>query len=481
VAGGQVVYVPDDSPPATEVGFFGWEARDYYPHELEPAPAPPPSVVSIERAPFDAILAVHGVDDDGRIASSKQRQFEADRGLGAALSALPVAGPMESTFLQREAALALAWAQFRIDGGDPEIGAMLLRQVGLVPPVTRLWAPACSGADETDRQERDQKESEARSLAAHAQIAALQAGPNRKPCDEGGVCAYLVAPGHPTPERLKHRSPVFLRQLDEEPADYVLADGSRLYIEPAVFGLRPAEDPPHRLFQGSDVLPVPYAIGSRPPPPLTDDAYLRLVKRLPIDTSERPGPWVPMNSATKRMLDDRLANKLRRALGTKLMEHERAVVVRGCLVRPDVAARREFEAIRGEALVRARAVNETQHPRYREHEDAIARKVDRELAGRYESLLADYIRAAGPGYVPWGSLIVSATDEIADVAKDLLDRVRKLLSARGDEPVSSEELAAALGVPVDSKDLYRAAENAGWRKIKARKDGARERVWVPNV
>jgi hypothetical protein len=474
VAGG-VAYVPDLEPAPKILALFGKELREV--DEIVPAVAPltPPPILPMELGLLRAILNADGVDDDGRVASVKY-QVRAENELHADMMKMPAASLLENDLGHREAHEIMAWIAYRENGGDPDRGAFIL---GHAPPVTRLFVPACSAADEAEAEELARKESEAKSDAARARIAATMATPTRKTCGERVVYELHSRPEYVVPawlERAAEGSPNFYGAARATPLtpDCTLPDGTRVFVEPAFAGLIVPECPPYRILQGDDVSPIPHTLANLPVPP-TDAAYFRLTRRLPIDTSERPEPWRQLNSATKQMLTNR-RHLLRRAPPAVAM-HEREVIVRGCLVPPATGARWEFADMREEELAAERVRNLTNPPDCRDTEEEIARTVDQRLTGRYAALLATYVRAAGPGFVPWGSCWVTPTEQAVDVATGFLDKVRDFLFKR-EEPVTSEELAKALGVPVDSPDLFKAAEVAGWVKSRKMFNGERARLWI---
>jgi hypothetical protein len=419
-----------------------------------------PLVAGPGRVLLRAMLEVRGVADDGRVASVRH-QVRAEEGLRHALASIPTADAYaETEFGWRESAVALALIEYRDRGGDPERGALIAGQ----PCPTRLWRPACTAVDELEAAEREAREAQARSEAAVARVHALQASPNKRTCTDRGVIETHVGPGMFPPAWTEGRAP-----------DHTMPDGTRVWIDPEFYGLVAPAAPPYVILQGEDVSPLPYAVATKPTRRATDEDYFRLVRRLAIDTSDRPA-WRPLNSATRRMLDDRMAGLLKAP--PAIQQHERQIVVRGALVRPDVAARRELDAIREQLLDGARKLQLTMPRQHRDSEEELRASVERQLAGRYESFLADYVRAAGPGYVAFGSCIVTVVDELSDVASELLEGVKRFLGSRA-EPVSSEDLAAALNVPADSPALFHAAEAAGWRKVRKSVDGERARMWVP--
>jgi hypothetical protein len=420
-----------------------------------------PLMQSAGFALLDEILMDVGVVDDFRVASVKD-QVAAEAWLRDELAKLPHPGDpfSEESFGWRKGAVALILIEFRDRGGDPERGALI---AGQECPV-RLWRKSCTQPDEAAARAAEEAEERARSEAAHARIAAIQASPNKRTCADRGVVETHVTPGMFPPAWVEGRNP-----------DHVMTDGTRVWIDHAFAGLVAPASPPYTVLQGEDVSPISYALASKPLRRATDEDYFRLVRRLAIDTSPRPA-WRPLNSATRHMLDGRMDGLLR-ATGALLM-HEREIVARGCLVRPDVAARRELDALRDKLLEEENKRQEGYPAQWKEDSETRAANAERQLAGKYESLVADYQRAAGPGRIAWGSCIVTITDVAGDAARGMFDGVKALLSSRV-EPVTSAELAEALGCAEDDRTLAAAAEGAGWKRVRRLIAGERTRQWVP--
>jgi hypothetical protein len=313
--------------------------------------------------------------------------------------------------------------------------------------------------DLIEKDQREAREAQARSDEARTRIAQVMAAPNRKTCDERDVVELHVDAGFIAPEDLEQRG-----------AAYKFPDGRKVFVLGRVLGLRwPSQScPGWHVLQADDVSDVPYSLASRPAPAVTPEDYNLLVRRLPIDTSARPFAW-GLNGATRRMLEARLETHWVKARGP-LRQHEIALWVRNG-GRPDVTARAIYNFEKRRAYEAAVAREMTNPPG---HRDEVA---EREIPGLYETLLADAVRAAGPGVIPWGAAVVTVVDELGDVAGALFDKVRGFLATRA-EPVTSAELASVLGVREDAADLHQACEAAGFRKVRKSVDGSRERVWV---
>ncbi len=400
-----------------------------------------PPVESITLALYRAILDEADHEDDGRKASARH-QLAAEVNFRTALATRPAPHIMETEFQQREAATEIACVQFRIEGGDPERGALILGRQW--PAGLRLWRPACSACDEIEKDEREAAERVAASEAAKVRIVETQNGPTKRTAAETGSCWHAWESGFVKPH-----------YLEELGAVHVTPGGMHLARTPAIFGLRwPAPRcPGHAVYQGEDVPPVPHFVASARGPQLTDREYLRLAGLLPIDTSLRPREWGVPNKATRRFVEGDLLQMILDAKHAVVRQHYRSCAARGCYGRSDGLARREYEALRRQAYDREVAIQLTCPPHIRDE------VVEREVAGLLASLTADYVRAAGPGVVAWGSCVVSAKDEIGAVASGLLGAVRSFFASRTE--ATSVELASALGLNADSSDLHAACRGRG--------------------
>jgi hypothetical protein len=433
--------------------------------------APSPSVrreIPLMSGPGRVLLGSfierHGVPAGGRIGTVVQ-QFAAEGRASTALANIVSATRFdEEMFGWAESARTLVALDAIDQGADPQRIALVC---GVSVP-ERLWRPACTALDLQETADREARDAQSRSDVAVARTWAVQEGPDNKSRGERGTYEIHTPRGYVAHPEFADAAP-----------DYTFPNGTEIRRRALALGLVIPDQAPHIVRQGDDRAdPLPYKIATQVP--ALTDAEIHRVHRLigPADTTPRPRPWGFPNGATRRRVEDEIIPLIVACPHPAVAQHYRECAARGCFGRPDVLARMEEEGRRQALRAEEKRRQLTMPAQCRDSEAEQARAVERQLAGVYERALADFQRAAGPGWIPWGSLVVTVVDEAGDAIGALADKVRAFFSSRV-EPVTSEELARSIGVPLDSPGLHAACERAGWKKIRPQVNGKRERVWVP--
>jgi hypothetical protein len=320
-------------------------------------------------------------------------------------------------------------------------------------------------ADEIERATLEAMQERAR---VEARTVAMLEGPYRGTCRDDKCVVISIEPGAPVPEWITEHK-LKPRYVGEHLVSY--------HWLAAIPGWEGIEKLPQgygrKSYSGSDVVPVPYKIGSQPTPPWTvvsSAEHNARIQFVPPDMSPRLAPTTAGRVAAREFLEEH-AHLLRPEFFGWQKAHIRECVVRGFLVPPHIATDMEIDVMRGASRSQALA-SMRNWKQSATLEDVQAAEV---TPGQRAEIAASYMMYTQAGRIVWGAMISTTLEKVTEGFKSLVAPIVEFLRDRTD--ATSEELSRVTGAPVESTDLAAAARASGLEKVRISVDGARKYLW----